>query len=66
MAWGTGAAIGLISVEPAAKTLNLVRSIVGDGWQITVLQIGYDQAAFGTNAQNDFLTHMQWLQVKKT
>jgi hypothetical protein len=61
MAWGTGAAIGFSESESAKAVMERIKMILGDKYQILILQLGMDHSQWGSRAHQEFLAHLRWL-----
>jgi hypothetical protein len=61
MAWRTGAAIAYSGSESARAINERIKMILGDKYQILVLQLGRDNSLWGSEAHQKFLAHLVWL-----
>jgi hypothetical protein len=61
MGWGTGAAIGFSGSESAKAIIERIKMILGEKYQILVLQLGRDHSQWGSEAHHKFLAHLGWL-----
>ena len=61
MAWRGGAAIGVSGSESANAIAERIKMILGEKYQILVLQLGRDHSLWGSEAHHKFLSHLEWL-----
>ncbi len=61
MASKGAAVIAFISTDAANITIERVKAAVGGQTQISVLELGLDQAQWGLPHHNNWLAHLRWL-----